>query len=45
MGRTVAPSLHVDGQAQITSDTSPKAGCPVTTDMTMQAVLGLAVLG
>lgn len=32
-------------QAQITSDTSPKAGCPMTTDRTMQAVLGLAVLG
>lgn len=41
----VTPEFHAIEQAQITSDTSPKAGCPKTTDRTVQAVLGLAVLG
>lgn len=44
-GTWMAPVFHAIEQAQITSDTSPKAGCPMTTDRTMQAAQGLAVLG
>lgn len=36
-GTWVAPAFHAIERAQVTSDTSPKAGCPKTTDRTTQA--------